>query len=242
MDVSVILPCFNEAGILEKSVLSLRGVLDRTTYEYEIIIAEDSSTDGTDKVAKELSQRFDNIVWMHRDIGRGRGSAVSEAIKKARGGIVGFVDADLETPAHYIYPMILEIERGADIATCVRVFKLNKRQLFFRMPKVLSHYCYLWLSRKLLGTNLKDTEAGFKFFNRTKILPVLDQIKNQHWFWDTEIMTRSYYKGLKIVELPTLFIPDYSRVSKVNLIKDSLDYLANLLKFRKELKQLRKKQ
>jgi len=240
MDVTIILPCFNEAGVLKKTVFAIRSLLDKSIYKYEIIIAEDSSTDGTDRIAKELSGRFENVIWLHRDHKRGRGSAVSNAIKKSNGRIVGFVDVDLETPVHYIYPMILEIENGADIATCIRVFKLNKYQLFRRFPKVLSHYSYLWLSRKLLGTNLIDTEAGFKFFNRERILPILDEVKNEHWFWDTEIMVRSYFRGYKIKELFTLFMPDYLRISKVNLLKDSLDYLLNLLKFRKELKHLQK--
>ncbi len=134
--------------------------------------------------------------------------------------------------------MIIEVEKGADIATCVRIFKLTGSQLLFRFPKILSHYCYLWLSRMLLGTNLRDTEAGFKFFNKERILPVLNEVKNKHWFWDTEIMVRSYYKGYKIRELPALFIPDYSRVSKVSLLRDSFEYLFNLFKLRKELKHL----
>lgn len=239
-DVSVILPCFNEAAILEKTVLAVRGIMDKTIYKYEIIIAQDKSTDGTEKIAEELSHKFNNILWLKRENKRGRGSAVAAAIKKARGTIVGFIDIDLEIPAYYIYPMILEVEKGADIATCVRVFKINKRQLFFRLPKILSHYCYLWLVRNILKVNLQDTEAGFKFFNRQRILPLLDEIKDEHWFWDTEVMVRSYYKGYRIKELPTLFLPDYARRSKVNLLKDSYSYLLNLLKFRIELKRFNK--
>lgn len=241
MDVSIILPCYNESAVLERSVLAIRDIMDRTVYKYEIIIAEDSSTDGTDRIAQDLSKRFNNVIWLHRDIGRGRGSAVAAAIRAARGRIAGYIDVDLETPVYYIYPMILEIEKGADIATCTRIFKLNKYQLIFRFLKVLSHFCYLWLSRKLLGIKLADIEAGFKFFNRQRILPILEEVKDKHWFWDTEIMVRSYYKGYKIKELPALFIPDYKRVSKVNIFKDSLDYLVNLLRFRKEISSMRKR-
>lgn len=240
MDLSIILPCYNEAKVLRKTVLAIRNVLEKTIYKYEIIIAEDGSNDGTDQIAKELSLEFNNVIWLHRDERLGRGSAVSAAIKKSRGRIAGFIDVDLETPVHYIYPLVLEIEDGADIATCIRIFKLNKYQLFHRLSKVASHYCYLWLVRTLLRVNLNDTEAGFKFFKREQILPLLDEIKDKHWFWDTEIMVRSYYKGYKIKEIPTLFLPDHRRVSKVNLLKDSYDYLFNLLRFKKELKYLRK--
>lgn len=240
MDVSIILPCYNEADVLERSVLSIRKVMDKTAYSYEIIIAEDNSTDGTADIAKRLSEQFNNVVWLHRSHMRGRGSAVAEAIKKSKGRIAGFIDVDLETPARYIYPIVLEIENGADISTCIRVFKLTTKQLFFRLPKVMSHFCYIWLVRKMLGIKLEDIEAGFKFFNKERILPVLDEVKDTHWFWDTEIMVRAYYKGYKIRETPTLFLPDYKRKSKVNLLKDSYDYIVKLFKFRKELKVAKK--
>jgi glycosyltransferase involved in cell wall biosynthesis len=236
IDVAIILPCYNEAATLRKTVLAVRNLMDKTVYKYEIIVAEDASQDGTAKIAKELSQEFGNVIWLHRESRAGRGSAVSNAIRNSRARIAGFIDVDLETPVHYIFPLILEIDKGADIATCIRLFKLNKYQLVLRLPKVLSHYCYLWLVRWLLGTKLQDTEAGLKFFNRLRILEVLDEVKNQHWFWDTEIMVRAYYKGYRIKEIATLFLPDYKRVSKVNLWRDSLDYLANLLRFRKELR------
>jgi glycosyltransferase involved in cell wall biosynthesis len=237
IDISVILPCYNEAKVLKSTVLAVRRILEKTKYEYEIIIAEDASTDGTQQIARGLTQEFSNVIWLHRNVRGERGSAVSNAIRNSRGRIVGFVDVDLETPAHYILPMIIEVESGADIAIGVRVFKLNKYQIFFRMPKVLSHYCYHWLSRKVLRTNLIDTESGLKFFNKERILPILDEIKSKHWFWDTEIMIRSYYKDYKINEILTLFIPNYSRVSKVSLLKDSLAYLQNLFIFRGELRK-----
>ena len=99
-DLSIILPCYNEVQILEESVRTIQRILDQTIYRYEIIIAEDASTDGTDRIAKQLANGSERIVWLHRDKRIGRGSAVAAAIKKSRGEIVGFLDADLEAPAH----------------------------------------------------------------------------------------------------------------------------------------------
>jgi glycosyltransferase involved in cell wall biosynthesis len=102
VDVSVILPCYNEAKILRTSVEAVMVVMEQTKYRYEIIIAEDASRDGTAAIAKMLSEEFPNIVWIHREERRGRGSAVANAIVQSRGSICGYLDADLETPAHYI--------------------------------------------------------------------------------------------------------------------------------------------
>ena len=82
-----------------------------------------------------------------------------------------------------------------------------------------------------------DTEAGFKFFNRENILPVLAAVDNQHWFWDTEIMIRSYLTGLKITQIPTLFIRRFDKYSTVNPITDSIEYLVQLYRFKKRIKQ-----
>jgi hypothetical protein len=89
----------------------------------------------------------------------------------------------------------------------------------------------------LLKVPLHDTETGCKFFRRDRILPILGTIKDGRWFWDTEVLVRPYYQGYSIAEIPTLFIPDYTHESKVNLIKDTLIHLGKLLEFRSELKR-----
>ena len=236
VDLSVILPCYNEAQILRQTVKVLKSVLNQTSYHYEIIIAEDASTDGTDTIARQLAEGSEEIVWLHRNERIGRGSAVANAIKKARGRVVGFLDTDLEAPALYILPLVLAIEEGADIAIGVRFIHLGWRDYIFKMDKILTHYGYLWLIRLLLQIPLQDTETGFKFFNKERILPVLDEIKDQHWFWDTEVMVRPYFKGYRIKEIPILFFMNHDRVSKVNFFKDSLSHLKNLWRFRKEIK------
>lgn len=238
-DLSIILPCYNEVQILEESVRTIQKILDQTIYRYEIIIAEDASTDGTGRIAKQLANGSERIVWLHRDKRIGRGSAVADAIKKSRGEIVGFLDADLEAPAHYILPLVLAIKDGADIAVGVRYLHLKWSDFFFKPTKLLSHYGYMWLLRKMLRTNLQDTEAGFKFFNRQRILPILDEIRDQHWFWDTEVMVRPYFKGYAIKEIPILFSMRYGRASKVNFLKDSFSHLCNLLRFQRELNSKR---
>jgi glycosyltransferase AglD len=231
VDLSIILPCFNEVHVLEDSVSKLKQVLDRTNYNYEIIIAEDGSTDGTDKLAKRLAFNDKTVTWIHRPKRLGRGSGVANAIKKAKGRIVGFTDTDLSTPAEHIPSLALKIEQGADIATAQRIYKF-KTNVIFRF--ILSKG-YSILSRTLLGTPLKDTETGCKIFNKKKILPILDLCKDNHWFWDTEIMVRSYYKGLKVVEMPTLFDRKEELGSSVNVISDTTDYFKKLLNFRKEI-------
>ena len=237
IDVSVILPCYNEAKILRSSVSTVQAVMNQTRYRYEIIIAEDASRDGTDTIAKMLSEEFPNVIWIHREERRGRGSAVANAIMQSRGDICGYLDTDFETPAHYIPAFVSAIENGADIASADRVYRMNFWERCVRAHKVLAHAVYAMLSRVALRVPLRDIESGFKFFRRARILPILAQIKDMHWFWDTEVMVRPYYAGYAVKEIPVVFTPDPTHESKVDLMKDSVDHLRQLLAFRREIRQ-----
>ena len=93
--------------------------------------------------------------------------------------------------------------------------------------------------RRMLQVHLRDTETGYKFFKRTKILPVLDQIIDQRWFWDTEIMARCYLQGFTIVEIPCLFVRRFDKRSAVHPLSVSVDYFIKLWRFRRVMKQLR---
>lgn len=86
---------------------------------------------------------------------------------------------------------------------------------------------------KLLGVDLHDTETGYKFFKRERILPVLDDIQDQRWFWDKEVMARSFYRGYRIVEIPCLFLRRFDRASTVSPLADTVDYFRKLWRFRK---------
>lgn len=236
IDASIILPVFNEAKILRSSVLAVRAAMAQTRYEYEIIIAEDASTDGTGKLAEELVREFGNVVHLKREKRYGRGSAVANAILRSRGSVCGYLDADLETPAHYIPVFISEIEKGADIASAERIYKMDWRRKILRLHKLLAHTIYARISKMALKVSLKDIESGCKFFRKDRIVPVLAEIKDTHWFWDTEVMVRPYYKGYIIKEVPVVFTVDLEHETKVSLIKDSISHLRNLIKFRKEIK------
>ncbi|MFQ6057173.1 MAG: glycosyltransferase [Methanosarcinales archaeon] len=230
-DLTVILPVFNEAKILSNSVNIVRGILNKK-YKYEIIIAEDGSTDGTDKITRMLTKKYKNVVWIHSDKRLGRGKAVANAIKKSRGKIVGFIDVDLEISPKYIPSLVKEIEMGADIATGRRYYQPDIKHFLSWTTRAIASKMYVFLVRLLLGVNIKDTETGCKFFKKNKILPILDEVEDNHWFWDTEIIARSYYKKLKIKEVPVIFEKKWERTSKVNIVNDSIYFFIKLLKFK----------
>lgn len=237
VDVSLILACYNEETIIEDSVQQICEILDNTRFSYEIIFVDDCSQDQTrqliDQIIADNGQVRMSRIFHQRNTGRGR--AVSDGFRAASGEVVGYIDIDLEVHARYIPSCVLAVKNGADISTVSRVYTFQPRLIHrYPMSKV-----YSWLVWHLLGVDLKDTESGFKFFKRQRLLPLLDETQSQHWFWDTEVMVRSSLKGYRIETIPGLFIKRFDKKSSVKSFQDTLYYLRKLWHFRKVVRNER---
>ena len=235
IDLSVVIACYNEEEHLSQSVPSLIGFLETMKINYEIIIIDDLSQDNTRKIITNLAKTYPLIRYYFNEKNIGRGGTVTEGMIKSKGKYTGFLDIDLETPPWYILPAYHFLKKGYSVVNAHRVYKLGLKSV---LRAILSRG-YVCLNKSLLGIPFKDTEAGFKFFNTKKILPLLKEVEDKGWFFDTEIMVKAYYKKYKIKMLPTLFIKRKGKTSTVNIFSDSFEYFIKLLKFRKEIKKLK---
>lgn len=241
LDLSLVLACYNEEPVIEESVRQILETLDHTTLKYEIIFVDDCSRDRTRELidATIATHPDKNLSRLFHQKNIGRGGAVSDGIRAARGEVAGYIDIDLEVRAHYIPACALAVQQGADVAIGLRIYRFQPRSL----DRFVLSKGYHALAQKMLGMDeFWDTESGYKFFNRARILPVLDEIEDQRWFWDTEVMVRAALHGYRIVEIPVLFLRDYDKTSSVNLMRDTLDYIQRLWQFRGTVQELKRKQ
>lgn len=233
-DVSLILPCYNEREIFNQSVRRIIKVLSQTDYTWEIIFVEDKSRDNTAALIKkvlEKNARLNLSAIFHQE-NRGRGQSVKDGFLQAQGKYVGFIDIDLETGEWYLPKFLSELEKGAEAVIACRVYDFS----FWSLPRYLATKTYILLRKFLLGLPYADTEGGYKFFRRSLILPIIDKVKNQGWFFDTELMARCYQKKIKTVEVPVAFVRNRHKTSTVRLLPDSLNYFWNLIKFSLQFK------
>ena len=235
MDVSLIVSCYNEGPYLEGNLKELYNLLSFLRVDFEMIIIDDKSENDTLERAKNFVKANGKAQLLSHQVNQGRGYTVTEGIRKAKGKVVGFIDIDLEVASHNIIPLILKVLEGYDVVTGIRIYKIRWD------PRWTLSKGYAYLVKCICKTSFQDTEAGLKFFNREKILPILDEIEDKHWFWDTEILARAYYHGLKIVGVPVLFIRSNPSYSSVRFFKDSLYYFKKLLRFRKVINQYKRK-
>jgi glycosyltransferase AglD len=199
-EVTAIIPVFNDRPALERAIPVSLEVLSAITDEFEVIVAEDGSTDGSAAFVREYEKVSPRIRLLHSDVRLGRGMALNRAIREARGSIVCYYDVDLATDMQHLPELIDAIRAGADIATGSRL--LPKSDIQRTEGRDIASRSYNFLVRWILGSRLFDHQCGFKAFNKEKILPILPTKRSNHWFWDTELLVRAQRIGYTIKEFP----------------------------------------
>jgi glycosyltransferase involved in cell wall biosynthesis len=233
--LSVILACYNEEDVLEGSFDEIKETLMDFGQPFEIIFVDDVSRDRTREVIRDIVARHPDLnlhVILH-ERNKGRGATVTDGFRMARGEVTGYLDVDLEVHSRYIPSLVRAIRNGADVATVRRIYAFQARAL----DRYFMSRGYSFLVKKLLGVPLHDTETGYKFFRREKLLAVLDEIEDPGWFWDTEFMVRAARRGLRISEIPGAYVRRWDKKSKVSGLRDSALYFARLLRFRRRLRR-----
>jgi len=227
--LSLILPCFNEGSIIFDNVRVIKTALDRSGYAYEIIFVDDKSSDTTQTNIRRIVKATPHSHAIFHDSNQGRGGAVMDGIMKARGSIVGFIDIDCEVSPVYIPEFVdMIVERKADVVIGKRIY----RSSFSSFVREIISVGYRWIVSHILETQGIDTESGYKFFRKKKILPILSFTSNRHWFWDTEIVIWALKKHLKISEYPVLFLRRADKKSSVRIVHDTIDYLRQIVAFK----------
>ena len=231
--LSVVLACYNEEETLAQSFEEIRKTLADFSRTFEIVFVDDVSRDRTREIiAGIVAAHPEHVRAILHERNQGRGATVTDGFRAARGAIVGFLDVDLEVHARYIPSLVRAIEEGADVATVHRIYAFQLRAL----DRYVMSRGYSLLVRRLLQVPIHDTETGYKFFRRERLLPVLDEIEDGGWFWDTEFMVRALRRGLQIQEIPGAYVRRRDKTSTVSGLRDSLAYFGKLLRFRRTLR------
>lgn len=233
--ISVIIPCYNEGETFEQSVKKIISVLEKTAYSWEIIFVEDKSSDNTGRTVKKLVQHLKKVRAIFHTKNMGRGRSVSDGINAAKGDICGYLDVDLEVSSKYIPLFIKEVQKGADLVVGNRFYENSLKSL----SRVAASRIYAQLVKILFSLSVADSEAGYKFFNRKKVLPILEMVNNNHWFWDTELCVKANIAGLRIEQIPVLFVRRSDKKSTVKLFSDTYSYIRELLKLKLEIQKIK---
>ncbi|MCE8426456.1 MAG: glycosyltransferase family 2 protein [Candidatus Methanoperedens sp.] len=216
VEISIVLPAYNEASRIEITVERTAAALRDMTASFEIIIAEDGSKDGTDMISSALARKYDFVVHLHSDERQGRGRALNRAFKSARGEILGYIDVDLATNMKHLREMIQYIREDYDFATGSRMLPESNVKRPFK--RGVASKGFNFIVRMMLGSKLYDHQCGFKAFKRQSLYALLDKVKDTYWFWDTELFVRAQRAGYRVKEFPVDW--KHGGTTKVNMVRD----------------------
>lgn len=231
LTVDIVLPVLNEAYILEESVRTLCMYMeDNLPYHYQIIIADNGSTDGTRRVAAMLTEHFPavRVVCLPE---KGRGRALKQAWLQSRADIVSYMDIDLSTNLDAFVPMITPLVTG-DAAIAVGSRLMEESQTTRGLKRDIISRCYNRLIRWTMRTKFVDAQCGFKAMRRDVAQQLLPHVKDTAWFFDTELLVKAEYEGYTIHEEPVEWIEDTD--SRVHIVKTATEDIKGLSRVRGE--------
>lgn len=237
VDLSLILPLYNEASILRTNLDLIRTTLESSGWRYEMILIDDCSQDQTASIGRAFSAEHPRRVrFIQHEKNFGRGATVVDGIRRAVGMVVGFIDVDCEASPLYMLDLVPRILNGtADVVTGRRIYPFT----LAAFARVVASLSYRVIEHRVLRTRFLDSQTGYKFFRRSAILPVVELCRDRGWFWDTEILVLASLAGLKIEERPILFLRNPAKRSTVRLVRDAVQMLRALIGFRSRIRVLR---
>ena len=233
-EISIILPAYNEALRVEKSIREVERAVRAFSSSYEIIVAEDGSTDGTEKVMTKLEQNNPKLVFLHSQVRLGKGKAIKKAVHSAKGNVVVFMDVDLATSLNYLPKIVKLAQTHRGMAIGSRHVKGAKVQR--RVSRTLFSLTYNLFVRLLFMDGVHDHQCGFKAMNREVAKVLLAKSKSDGFFFDTEMILWCRKLGLPVVEVGVEWAETKKKGgSAVRIYPDGAKLGLNLLKFRLNL-------
>ena len=225
--VSVVVPAYNQKGNIGKCIKGIeKNLLSYPEFKnFEIIVAEDGSTDGTFEEAKKIARKDRRVRVLHSGEKLGRGRAVCRAFSRAKGKIVAYVDADQATETSQL-PQLLKAIGPYDLATGSRY--LSKSKATRSVSRLFFSSGYNFLVRLFLGSKVSDHQCGFKAFKAEVAKDLCRKARDSHWFWDTEVLVLAQRAGYSIGEIPVVWKEQGS--TTVRLGKDIVNMGRNIFR------------
>jgi glycosyltransferase involved in cell wall biosynthesis len=227
--VDIVIPVYNEEQDLPRSIDILSKFLKENLAQnpWQIIIADNGSTDNTRTVADMLATRYPSIVSVHISQ-KGRGRALRQVWLESNADIVSYMDVDLSTDLSHFLQLVRAIEEGAHVAIGSRLSKGSKVTRSFKREFISRSYSAL--IKMMFFTPFRDAQCGFKAVSRNAARAVIPKIENNNWFFDTELLIIAAKGGYRIQEIPVRWKDDPD--SRVKVVSTAWEDIKGLLRLR----------
>jgi len=228
--VDVVIPVYNEEAALEGSIAKLSSYLQaHCPYRWRIVIADNASTDRTPEIGRRLTENTDRVDYVRLEQ-KGRGRALRYAWSHSPADVVAYMDVDLSTDLDCFMPLIEPLAGGrhgvaigSRLARGAVIRRGLKRDLISRIYNLMIKIVF---PRK----RFTDAQCGFKALTQAAARELLPLIKDQAWFFDTELLLKAEQRGYRIHEVPVRWVDDPG--STVRIAKTAWEDVKGLLRVR----------
>jgi len=227
--VDLVIPVLNEAHVLERSVSTVRAFLaEHLPGSSRVVIVDNGSTDGTDVVGRRLAETWSDVRFLQLPQ-RGRGRALRHAWTTSDADVMCYTDVDLSTELAALPRLVHAIvEEGYHVATGSRLMRASRTT---RSPKreFISRSYNLFV-KAVLWTSFSDAQCGFKAVSRRAVAEIVPEVKDQSWFFDTELLVLAEKWGYGVRDVPVRWTEDDD--SRVKILRTAWDDIKGVLRVR----------
>lgn len=226
--ISIVIAAYNEEKRIGESLRKISEFF-RGGGEYEVIVVDDGSSDGTSRLVRGFDAMFPSLEIIRYEVNRGKGYALRRGVLASKGDAVLVTDADLSTPIEELdklMPLVTggkcEVAIGSRALACSEIIR---KQPFWRqgMGKIFNKIVKL-----LVVDEFHDTQCGFKLFSGEAARKLFGQARIDRFAYDVEILALAKKNNCRILEIPIRWLN--SPESKVNPLKDSLQMLKDIVR------------
>lgn len=232
MNVSLVIPAYNESEIMLETIRAVSTKLAELAQEYEVLIVDDGSTDSTARLVRECGDSHVRLEGYTPN--RGKGRAVRTGVMAAKGDIILCTDADLAYGVDVFDLILGRFQAGkADLVIGSRRIG-GEGYKNYPPVRVLASRCFGLLARGVSGLPY-DTQCGIKGYRREVARTIFSACGTDGFSFDFEVLMRADKLGLRVEQIPVSIIN--FRASKVNVIKDSLRMFRDVFRIRRTVRR-----
>ena len=193
--ITVAMPAYNEAENIEAMVEDVIQMMDPLADDYEVIVVDDGSRDGTAQVVKSLEQRYPQVRLVQHEVNQGYGAAVFSGLTNASKELVFFTDSDRQFDLQEIHKLLDLIDQ----ADLIVGYRAPRRDPFMRK---LNGWGWSALVTLLFGYTARDIDCAFKLMHRTVIERLKHKVASRGATFSAEFLIRAKRDGFRIREVP----------------------------------------
>jgi dolichyl-phosphate beta-glucosyltransferase len=230
VDVSLILPAFNEAGRIRETIAQAVDYLRSRGYRYEVIVAADGN-DGTRELVQELGKTDSGIRVIGHPERLGKGRGIREAVALATGDIIGYADADNKVPIQEFDKIAARLREGYPVVIGSRAMsesRIEKYQPLYRQVGSKGFGVFLHMVVGL--RDVADTQCGFKFFSNQSAKLIFSTQKIDGYMFDVEVLVLAQRFGYAVAQVPIRWQDDGD--SRLDLVAGNIRNFRDIFRIR----------